>query len=123
MVALTGAPAPARVGSRTVAHLSPLVLRDGDACAWAAPPAGLRSYCSVRGGIDVPAVLGSRSTDALSGLGPAPLQAGDVLRGRARRRPGFPCVDVAHCVHSASADLWSGLLRDRVPTGSRTCSS
>ena len=29
--------------------------------------------------VDVPAVLGSRSTDGLSGLGPAPLEAGDVL--------------------------------------------
>lgn len=40
---------------------------------------GARIYVSVRGGIDVPPVLGSRSTDLLSGLGPAPLRAGDVL--------------------------------------------
>ena len=44
------------------------------------PPAlGLRSYVAVRGGIDVPAVLGSRSADLRSGLGPAPLRAGDKL--------------------------------------------
>jgi biotin-dependent carboxylase-like uncharacterized protein len=94
MLALTGAPAPARVGSRAVAHLSPLVLRDGDVLRLGAPPAGLRSYVSVRGGLAVPPVLGSRSTDVLSGLGPAPLRAGDVLEvGLARA--GFPCVDVA----------------------------
>ena len=45
----------------------------------AVPPRGLRSYLAMRGGIDVPAVLGSRSTDTLSGLGPAPLRAGDRL--------------------------------------------
>lgn len=36
-------------------------------------------YVAVRGGVDVPAVLGSRSTDTLSGLGPPPLRAGDRL--------------------------------------------
>jgi biotin-dependent carboxylase-like uncharacterized protein len=45
----------------------------------AAPATGLRSYLAVRGGIEVPRVLGSRSTDTLSGIGPAPLQAGDRL--------------------------------------------
>ena len=94
MLALTGAPAPARVGSRAVAHLAPLVLCDGDVLRLGTPPAGLRTYLSVRGGLAVPAVLGSRSTDVLSGLGPAPLRAGDVLEvGPAPAR--FPCVDVA----------------------------
>ena len=44
-----------------------------------APSAGLRSYLAVRGGIDVPPVLSSRSADLRSGLGPAPLRAGDLL--------------------------------------------
>jgi KipI family sensor histidine kinase inhibitor len=44
-----------------------------------APATGLRTYLAVRGGVDVPAVLGSRSADLLSGLGPAPLQAGELL--------------------------------------------
>jgi len=43
------------------------------------PPVGLRSYLAVRGGVAVPPVLGSRSTDTLSGLGPPPLAAGTVL--------------------------------------------
>jgi allophanate hydrolase subunit 2 len=34
---------------------------------------------AVRGGLDVDAVLGSRSRDVLSGIGPAPLRPGDVL--------------------------------------------
>jgi biotin-dependent carboxylase-like uncharacterized protein len=57
--------------ARTVAAGS--VLRFG------APAAGLRSYLAVRGGIDVEPELGSRSTDTLGGLGPAPLASGDVL--------------------------------------------
>ena len=36
-------------------------------------------YLAVRGGIDVAPVLGSRSTDTLSGLGPPPARAGDRL--------------------------------------------
>jgi biotin-dependent carboxylase-like uncharacterized protein len=40
---------------------------------------GARVYVCVRGGIDVEPVLGSCSTDLLTGLGPPPLRAGDVL--------------------------------------------
>jgi biotin-dependent carboxylase-like uncharacterized protein len=43
------------------------------------PTAGVRTYVAVAGGIDVPPVLGSRSTDTLSGLGPPRVQAGDVV--------------------------------------------
>jgi biotin-dependent carboxylase-like uncharacterized protein len=41
---------------------------------------GARVYVSVRGGIDVEPVLGSRSTDLMSGIGPPIPRAGDVLR-------------------------------------------
>ena len=41
--------------------------------------AGVRPYVAVLGGIDVPPVLGSRSTDTLSGLGPARLADGMTL--------------------------------------------
>ncbi|UZN02431.1 urea amidolyase family protein [Cellulomonas sp. S1-8] len=44
-----------------------------------APARGLRTWLAVRGGLDVPRVLGSRSRDVLSGLGPPPVRAGDVL--------------------------------------------
>lgn len=40
---------------------------------------GLRVYVAISGGIDVEPLLGSRSTDTLSGLGPAPLRPGDIL--------------------------------------------
>jgi KipI family sensor histidine kinase inhibitor len=57
---------------------------------------GLRSYIAVSGGIDIPKVLGSRSSDVLCGLGPGPLVSGDVLglgrpeRPRGRLRPPAP---------------------------------
>lgn len=43
------------------------------------PTTGLRSYLAIRGGFSAPPVLGSRSTDILSGLGPPALVAGDRL--------------------------------------------
>jgi biotin-dependent carboxylase-like uncharacterized protein len=56
-----------------------VTLAAGTTLRLAAPAHGLRSYLAVRGGIDVPPVLGSRSSDTLSGIGPAPLRAGDRL--------------------------------------------
>lgn len=40
---------------------------------------GLRTYLAVRGGFEVPLILGSASRDTLSGLGPSPLAEGDTL--------------------------------------------
>lgn len=80
VVSLAGAPAPARVDDEVeVATGAAFLLRDGEVLAVGAPTDGLRTYVAVRGGIDVPPVLGSRSADTLSGIGPAPLAAGDVL--------------------------------------------
>jgi biotin-dependent carboxylase-like uncharacterized protein len=55
---------------------------------------GVRAYLAIDGGIDVAAVLGSRSTDVLSGLGPAVVADGDVLPlGPHRRRNGASDID------------------------------
>ncbi len=40
---------------------------------------GMRGYLAVKGGFAAEEVLGSRSTDTMSGLGPKPLAAGDFL--------------------------------------------
>ncbi|MGH9089363.1 MAG: carboxyltransferase domain-containing protein [Acidimicrobiales bacterium] len=53
-----------------------------------------RAYLAVAGGIEVPAVLGSRSTDVLAWLGPGPLRAGDVL-GAASDQAGPPADHLA----------------------------
>jgi biotin-dependent carboxylase-like uncharacterized protein len=79
LVALTGAPAPVRVDGRAAPFDAPFTLAAGRLLELGMPPVGLRTYLAVRGGVDVPAVLGSRSTDTLSGLGPAPLRPGTPL--------------------------------------------
>lgn len=78
-IAVTGAPTPLTVNGEPRPLYSTLHVRDGDEMALGIASTGLRSYLAVRGGIDVPAVLGSRATDTLSGIGPEPLRAGDRL--------------------------------------------
>lgn len=78
-VALTGAPAPATVDGRPVAHAALVDLPDGAVLRLGSPDRGLRTYLSVRGGVDVAPVLGSRSTDTLGRVGPPPVRAGDLL--------------------------------------------
>ncbi len=102
-VALTGAPAPARVDDRPIGHASLVDLAHGSVLTLGMPAAGLRTYLTVRGGIDVAPVLGSRSADTLSGVGPPPVRAGDVLPvGPAGAT--FPHVDQA--AHPSHAVPW-----------------
>lgn len=54
-------------------------VRDGQVISLGAPHAGLRTYVAVRGGICVEPVLGSRSYDVMSAIGPSPLRIGDRL--------------------------------------------
>jgi biotin-dependent carboxylase-like uncharacterized protein len=75
-------------------HNAPLTLAAGQQLALGAPVSGARTYVAVRGGIDVPKVLGSRSTDLLAVLGPDVLAAGDRLLIGHSLRP-MPGVDVA----------------------------
>lgn len=92
-VALTGAACPASVEGCAVSPGVAFGVRDGERLRIEAPASGLRTYVSVRGGIAVEPVLGSRSRDTLGGLGPAPLTGGEALPvGPAR--PGFlPGID------------------------------
>jgi allophanate hydrolase subunit 2 len=69
----------------------PFALDDGDELRLAPSVRGVRAYVAVRGGIDVPPVLGSRATDVLAGLGPDPLGSGDLLPVGAPER-GIPAV-------------------------------
>ncbi|QKW37913.1 biotin-dependent carboxyltransferase family protein [Actinomadura sp. NAK00032] len=78
-IAVAGAPAPVLVGDRAHGTNAPCFVPDGGTVEIGPPSSGLRSYLAVRGGVVVDRVLGSRSTDLLSGLGPAPLSPGDQL--------------------------------------------
>ena len=84
VVAVTGARTEVVVttssGSRrTAATGEVLAIPAGATLEIGRPESGVRSYLAVRGGIDATPVLGSRSRDTLSGLGPPPVGAGDVL--------------------------------------------
>ncbi|UBU10946.1 5-oxoprolinase subunit C family protein [Nonomuraea gerenzanensis] len=72
--ALTGAPLTGTAGMG-----APFWVPAGGELRLGVPRWGLRTYLAVRGGIAVEPVLGSRSTDSLSGLGPEPLRAGTLL--------------------------------------------
>ncbi|WP_438316055.1 biotin-dependent carboxyltransferase family protein [Streptomyces sp. HUAS TT3] len=78
-VAVTGAPCAVRVAGRPVAWGAPVRVPAGAELEVGRAESGVRSYLAVRGGFAVPPVLGSRSTDLLSGLGPAVPAAGSVL--------------------------------------------
>ena len=85
-------------------HNAPLVLAAGEQLALGPPVTGVRTYVAVRGGIDVPEVLGSRSTDLLAGLGPDVLAPGDRLPvgASAGQMPG---VDVAPVPEPEAGEL------------------
>ncbi|WP_406391568.1 biotin-dependent carboxyltransferase family protein [Streptomyces sp. NBC_00882] len=78
-VAVTGAPCRVSVDGRPAAWGAPVHVPAGALLTVGTAVSGLRSYVAVSGGITVEPVLGSRSTDLLSGLGPAPLTDGAVL--------------------------------------------
>jgi biotin-dependent carboxylase-like uncharacterized protein len=93
-IALTGAPCAVTVGGRAGWSGGPLTVRAGERVQLGVPERGLRTYLAVRGGIDVPPVLGSRATDLLAGLGPPTVTAGTCLPvGTAYDR--WPAVDLA----------------------------
>jgi len=78
-VALTGGEVEATVNHQPVPMNAAQCMPAGDVFSIAPVTRGLRTYVGVRGGIDAPLVLGSRSTDTLSGLGPSRLAAGQEL--------------------------------------------
>ncbi|TMR03041.1 biotin-dependent carboxyltransferase family protein [Actinomadura soli] len=94
-IAVTGAPVPLCIDSRAYGTNAPCHVPDGGLVEFGTPQSGLRSYLAVRGGVVVEEILGSRSTDLLSGLGPAPLSPGDRIPVGSARGLGDIAVDVA----------------------------
>ena len=92
-IAVTGAPVAVSVDGRGGAMNCPVLVPPGREVRLGMPRQGIRSYVAVTGGFAVAAVLGSRSCDTLSGIGPSPLRAGDLLP-LGSSRPA-PAIDVA----------------------------
>ncbi len=79
---LTGADCRASVDGRSVAQGTPFELVAGQTLELGVAERGVRAYLCAAGGVDVPLVLGSRSTDvraSLGGLDGRSLRAGDLL--------------------------------------------
>jgi biotin-dependent carboxylase-like uncharacterized protein len=92
--AATGARVRLSVNGIDVPDYCTLHLGAGDELTVGHPTDGLRSYLAVRGGIDVPRVLGSRATDTLAGLGPDPVRPGDRLP-IGEERSEWPATELA----------------------------
>ncbi|MFZ2516166.1 MAG: biotin-dependent carboxyltransferase family protein [Candidatus Lutibacillus vidarii] len=101
-VAVTGAPCPVEVAGRPVGFAAPVHCGAGQVLRLGMAPQGLRSYLTVAGGLDSVRVLGSASTDTLSGLGPAPVEAGDRFVVGPSRQTGAGAVDLAPVAAPAS---------------------
>ncbi len=82
LIAVTGANLQPRVDKRPLEMWCSHVLRQGEILSFIGPSSGCRSYIALGGGIDVPPVLGSKSTSLPSGFGGfegKALEAGSIL--------------------------------------------
>lgn len=78
-VTVTGASGPIRLAGRGLDPYVPHLWHAGDELHLDWFGHGARAYLALRGGLDAPVALGSRSSDVMAGLGAARLAAGDEL--------------------------------------------
>jgi antagonist of KipI len=100
VIALTGSDF-----ASSVPMWQPVEIRPGETVRSGPARNGARCYLSVRGGLDVPLVMGSASVHVMTGVGGRPLRPGDVLPigDRAVRRPRKPAPGAP--VHNGMACL------------------
>lgn len=77
--AVTGATGPLLLDGRSMDAHTAVHAGAGQVLRLGTATSGVRWYLTVRGGVAVAPVLGSRSRDTLAGLGPAPVRAGDLI--------------------------------------------
>lgn len=116
-VALTGADMGAAVNGRTWPPGTTRHLLAGDRVTFGGAARGVRAYLAAAGGIDVPVVLSSRSTDLVAGfggLGGRALQPGDELQypGGGAESVRAP---VETCRWGSRIRILSGVRSDRFP--------
>ena len=105
VLAVTGAVGAVLVGGHPVEHGRPFVVFAGQDVVVHTFDVGLRAYVAVGGGVLADEVLGSRATDTLSGLGPAPVAAGTKLRCGFASGPPLDGVDVPALIASGSTNV------------------
>ncbi len=92
VVAVTGAEIPVSLNDEPVAMWRSFPVKAGDRLGIHQVRSGCRAYLAVSGGIDVPVLMGSRSTyvgGRIGGFEGRPLRAGDRLKARPVGVPGF----------------------------------
>ena len=83
VAAVTGGDLQPRRNGQPIRMWQPYMFKRDDILSFRAPLSGFRAYIAVAGGIDVPVIMGSRSTNLCSGFGGyqgRQLRKGDVLR-------------------------------------------
>ncbi|NLS09637.1 carboxyltransferase domain-containing protein [Nesterenkonia sp. MY13] len=68
---------PAAEDTREVPLRAPFWMFPGERLRLGTPATGIRNYLAISGGLAAPTALGSSATDIRSGMGPAPVAAGD----------------------------------------------
>ncbi|CCQ96408.1 putative hydrolase subunit antagonist of KipI [[Clostridium] ultunense Esp] len=82
LIAITGGDLPLHMDGRPLPRWRSVLVKAGGILRGSGMGKGSRAYLAVAGGISVPSVLGSKSTDLKAGIGGyqgRPLQEGDVL--------------------------------------------
>lgn len=90
LFALTGGDMEPKLDGRTIPMYRTVLARAGEVLEMGIAKSGLRTYLAVNGGIDVPKVMGSCSTDTvckIGGLGGNALKVGDRLKIGAESQP------------------------------------
>lgn len=83
VIAVTGADMDAKLDGAAIDMYAPVQVLKGQTLSFGTVKSGVRGYLAVRGGFDVPAVMGSRSTNLRSKIGGVSgraIAAGDEIR-------------------------------------------
>ena len=81
-IAVTGADLTPRINGNAVTMWQSRLMKKGEHLSFKGPKSGCRAYLAIGGGINVPVVMGSRSTNLsarFGGLEGRPLRKGDLL--------------------------------------------
>jgi biotin-dependent carboxylase-like uncharacterized protein len=118
-IAVAGTDATLAIDGGTVTTGGPVVVAAGARIVVGLPRRGLRTTLAVAGGVDVPVVLGSRSTDHAAGLGRPPLRTDDLLPigSATTREAGAPRSPTAVPDGAAVVRVLPGPRLDRLPGG------
>lgn len=110
VIALTGAWMKALLDGQEIPYWQPVPVRAGSTLRLRAiSGAGSRSYLAVKGGLDVPDYMGSKSTFTLGqfgGHGGRTLRTGDVLRLNAASAPDETCREIPAALIPAYGRHW-----------------